>query len=425
MNKIYVLDTSALVEDPTLVYSFEDCQIVIPYVVLEELDKLKKYQGEVSQNARAAIRVLDEIFTDSKESNVSIQKNSRIKIDFDFDENLLQDMKYGDNKILSCAFKIQRLSGKEVCIVTADINLRIKAKAFEMSAVNRTKSISFLDLNNHMKYSDDYTIGVELQSNGSVDDPFELDTNSFILFNDNSEKNYGLSRKMANGKLKLVRDHKPWNLTPRNKDQLCLMELSLDKSVELVTALGVAGSGKSLCVLACGLEAVLNHKSYDKLIIYRPVEVVGNDIGFLPGDLEEKKNPHFAAIMDSMELLFSSKDRGQTWKKDFEMYVNKGKIELDLITFARGRSIPNAFIIVDEAQNFSEHEIKTLLTRAGNGTKIVLTGDANQIDSKNLNIMNNGLSKVIKAFKGSKIFGNVTLMKGERSRLATEAAKLL
>jgi PhoH-like ATPase len=132
--------------------------------------------------------------------------------------------------------------------------------------------------------------------------------------------------------------------------------------------------------------------------------------------------PYFSAIMDSMEILFGSKP---TWKKDFEMYINRGKIELDLITFARGRSIPNALIIVDEAQNFSEHEMKTLLTRVGERTKVVLTGDANQIDSRNLNLINNGLTKVIKSFKGSKIFGNVTLMKGERSRLATEAARVL
>jgi len=425
MNRIYVLDTSALVEDPTIVYSFNNSQIVIPYVVLEELDKLKKYQSDVSKNARAAIRLLDDVFNSSDELNVDIKTNSKIKIDFDFEENLLEDMSYGDNKILCCAFKIQKLSNKEVTIVTADINLRLKSKAFGMIAESPNNKISFLDLYNHMTYSNDYELGVTLQTDGFVEDTLGLENNSFIIFNDNVEKNYGLSRKMPNGKLKLIRSHKPWDISPKNKDQLCLMDLCLDKSVELVTALGVAGSGKSLCVLACGLEAVLNQKAYDKLIIYRPVEVVGNDIGFLPGDLEEKKQPHFAAIMDSFEVLFNSSKKNPTWKKDLDMYIHKGKIEMDLITFARGRSIPNSLIIVDEAQNFSEHEIKTLLTRAGVGTKIILTGDANQIDSKNLNIMNNGLTKVIKSFKGSKLFGHVTLMKGERSRLATEAAELL
>jgi PhoH-like ATPase len=422
MNKIYVLDTSALIEDPTLIYSFDNSQIVVPYVVLEELDKLKKYQGDVSKNARAAIRMLDEIFSSSEEDNISFGNNSKIKVDFDFEENLLEDMDYGDNEIICCAFKIQKLSNRQVTIVTGDINLRLKAKAFGMSATSYSKSISFLDLFDHMSYSYDYELGIELQNKGSVDDPLGLDTNSFLLFNDNIEKKYALSRKMPNGKLKLLKDLKPWGISPRNKDQACLIELVMDKSVELVSALGIAGSGKTLCALACGLELVLNMKAFDKLIIFRPVQVVGQDIGFLPGSEDEKMAPYFSAIMDSMEILFGSKP---TWKKDFEMYINRGKIELDLITFARGRSIPNALIIVDEAQNFSEHEMKTLLTRVGERTKVVLTGDANQIDSRNLNLINNGLTKVIKSFKGSKIFGNVTLMKGERSRLATEAARVL
>lgn len=424
MNKIYVLDTSALIEDPTIIFSFEDSQLVIPFVVLEELDKLKKYQGDVSKNARVTIRLLDELFNDTdNELNASLPNNSKIKIDFDFEENLLQDMDYGDNQILSCAFKIQKLSGKEVSIITSDINLRLKSKAFGMKSENYISKVSFLDLYNHMTYSDDYVLGMKLQEDNSVEDPLNIETNTFIIFNDNVEKNYSLSRKMPNGNLKLIKSHKPWNISPRNKDQLCLMDLCLDKSVELVTALGVAGSGKTLCVLAAALDLVLEKKAYDKLIIYRPVEVVGNDIGFLPGDIEEKKQPHFSAIMDSFEVLLGSKN--PNWKKNLDMFITKGVIELDLITFARGRSIPNALIVVDEAQNFSEHEVKTLLTRVGVGTKVILTGDANQIDAKNLNLINNGLTKVIKSFKGSKLFGNVTLMKGERSRLASEAVKLL
>lgn len=424
MNKIYVIDTSALIEDPTLIYSFDNSQIVVPYVVLEELDKLKKYQGDVAKNARAAIRMLDEIFSLSEDDNISFGVNSRIKVDFDFEENLLEDMDYGDNEIICCAFKIQKLSNKQVTIVTGDINLRLKAKAFGMAATSYAKNITFLDLFDHMTHSSDYNLGLEVQTKGTAEDYLDLDTNSFIIFTDNVDKNYALARKMANGKLKLLKELKPWGLSPRNKDQACLIELIMDKSVELVSALGIAGSGKTLCALACGLELVLNMKAFDKLIIFRPVQVVGQDIGFLPGTEDEKMAPYFSAIMDSMEILLGSRNP-TAWKRELEMFINKGKIELDLITFARGRSIPNALIIVDEAQNFSEHEMKTLLTRVGKDTKVVLTGDANQIDSRNLNLINNGLTKVIKFFKGSKLFGNVTLMKGERSRLATEAARVL
>lgn len=423
MNKIYVLDTSAIVEDPTIVYSFKDSQIIIPFVILEELDKLKSYNSEVAKNARSAIKILDKIFENSND-NVDINSNSKIKVDFDFEKDLIGDMTYGDNQIIGCAYKINKLSKKQVTIVTNDIGLKIKAKSVGLYAESMQSKISLLDIYPYLTISSDFELGSKLQSYGRCEDSLGVETNSFVLFDDGMDKAYGLSRKMPNGDLKLIRQNNPWNLSPKNKDQACLIELILDKSVELVTSIGIAGSGKTLCALACGLEAVLNQKAYDKLIIFRPISTVGEGIGFLPGTENEKTEPYFDAIMDSMEFLFNG-NKNHTWKKDLEMYKTKGKIEFDIIAFARGRSIPNALIIVDEAQNFSEHEIKTLLTRAGTNSKIVLLGDISQIDADKLNIMTNGLTKVIKSFKGSKIYGHVTMTKGERSRLATEAVNRL
>lgn len=424
MNDIYVLDTSAIVEDPTLLHSFKDCQIVVPFVVLEELDSLKSRQIDAAKNARVAIKMLDEIFSDNSDENIELKNNVRIKIDSDFEANLFEDMSYGDNKIIACAFKIEKMSKKKVTIVTGDINLRVKARACGLYAESKSSNTTLLDFYPYLTISQDYELGIQLQTNGRAQDTIGVETNSFVLFDDCMDKNYGLSRKMPNGDLKIVRSLKPWDLSPRNKDQACLIDLCMDKSIELVSAIGIAGSGKTLCALACGLEAVINQRAYDKLIVFRPVSSVGEDIGFLPGTEDEKMEPYFSAIMDSMEVLFSG-SKNKDWKRELEMFKTKGKIEFDLITFARGRSIPKSLIIVDEAQNFTEHEIKTLLTRAGVDSKIILLGDVSQIDNQKLNMVSNGLTKVIKAFKGSKIYGHVTLMKGERSRLATEAANRL
>lgn len=424
MNKIYVLDTSAIVEDPTVLYSFNDCQIVVPFVVLEELDSLKSKQLDVSKSARAAIKMLDDIFKEKSDENIELNNNVKIRIDFDFESNLFEDIEYGDNKIIACAFKIKKMSKKEVTIVTNDINLRVKSRACGIFAESKTSKTTLLDFYPYLTISKDFELGSQIQAHGKAEDSIGVETNSFVLFDDCMDKNYGLSRKMPNGDLKLVRSLKPWDLSPRNKDQACLIDLCMDKSVELVSAIGLAGSGKTLCALACGLESVINQRAFQKLIIFRPVCSVGEDIGFLPGSEEEKMAPHFSAIMDSMEVLFSG-SKNKDWKRELEMFKTKGQIEFDLITFARGRSIPNAMIIVDEAQNFTEHEIKTLLTRAGNGSKIILLGDVSQIDNTKLNLVSNGLTKVIKAFKGSKLYGHVTLTKGERSRLATEAANRL
>jgi PhoH-like ATPase len=198
----------------------------------------------------------------------------------------------------------------------------------------------------------------------------------------------------------------------------------MDRNVDLVTLIGRAGTGKSLIVLATALELVLGRKEYDKFIIYRPIQPVGNDIGYLPGTMEEKLAPWFSAIMDNFEMLFTTKHGGD-WKRELEMYQKKGRIEMEAITYIRGRSIPNAIILVDEAQNLSKEDVKTILTRAGEGTKIILTGDIEQIDNSLLDATSNGLTHVIEKFKGSELAGHITFTQGERSKLASKAAEIL
>jgi PhoH-like ATPase len=233
-----------------------------------------------------------------------------------------------------------------------------------------------------------------------------------------------MGRKVAPDCVKLIRKQYPWNISGRNKEQNFAIDLIMDKNVDLVTLIGRAGTGKSLIVLATALELVLGRKEYDKFIIYRPIQPVGNDIGYLPGTMEEKLAPWFSAIMDNFEMLFSTKHGGD-WKRELEMYQKKGRIEMEAITYIRGRSIPNAIILVDEAQNLSKEDVKTILTRAGEGTKIILTGDIEQIDNSLLDATSNGLTHVIEKFKDSELAGHVTFTQGERSKLASKAAEIL
>jgi PhoH-like ATPase len=232
-----------------------------------------------------------------------------------------------------------------------------------------------------------------------------------------------MGRKIGHNKIQLVKKQYPWSLNPRNKEQVLAVDMLMDPNIDLITLIGIAGCGKSLIALACALEMVLNKKMYDRLIVYRPFEPVGNEIGFLPGSMEEKLLPWMGAVMDSFEVLFSNRDGD--WRKNLEMYIKKHKIELEAMTFIRGRSIANSIILIDEAQNISQNDIKTLLTRAGQGSKIVLTGDISQIDTKNLDVTSNGLTYVIDCFQDTHLSGHITFTKGERSRLASMAAELL
>lgn len=827
MSKIYVLDTSAIVDKPTLLYSFSNSTIVIPFVVLEELDKLKTFNNDAAKNARLAIKFLDNIFEDGNIADV--ETNSKMKIDFDY-ENIFEDMSYGDNQIVACALKIKNGYKKDsVTIVTSDINLKVKAKGLGLSAEPPTLSKSILDMFPYMTISDDIDLLTKVKTYRQTEDTIGLTNNTFVLFEDENKNNCCLSRKHADGKIKLVSSHNPWGISAKNKDQACLMDLIMDPNIDLVTALGIAGSGKTLVAIACALELVLERKQYDKLIIYRPIQETGESIGYLPGpqpldakivtpsgwttmgelkvgdkvvsrngketivegifpkgsksvykisttdgriteccedhlwltqtdkelkngitgsikttkeiinsvnhkhylpigsaveyikkslpvkpytlgvllgdgciakthvsfssidseiinrvsteleengcsitnngkditynitskekhnnraktnivkitnlsngeverfesttiackqknikyrtllgrcskkmtlngfkyefegkfswknnitkamhDLgliekkaydkfiprdylessiedrvallnglmdtdgsiskygcstfyttskklsddiielvrslggtakvkfrdrigenhfingrncvtrrilyevnikfgneinpfylsrkfsrhtknnksyyissveyvgekevqcirvdnpehlyltndfivthntqEEKLAPYFTAIMDTFEFLFASANKNPDWKKNLDMYIKKGKIQLDSITYIRGRSIPNTLMILDEAQNISSNDMKTFLTRVGKDSKIIALGDTEQIDADKLNAVNNGLTKIVESFKGSKLYGNVTLTKGERSRLAAEAAKLL
>jgi PhoH-like ATPase len=449
-KKIYVLDTNCYLTDYEAINKFGTGDIIIPLKVLEEVDKHKKRQDGVGLNARNFIRVLDEL-----RSKGNLNKGVRIDkglgmvrarasdlsvLPADFDKSL------ADNAILACAISEKNENpGKKVIVVSLDINLRVRCDALGLECEAYTE-------NQVVKRSNDiYTGQTRLVVDDQLIDQFymgeqiflEQDENTkgflpnqfIILVSSSNEKKSAVARFLAFNKPLLRskeyvknKEGTMFGLSPRNKEQQMAMNLLMDTSVPVVTMLGSAGTGKTLIAIAAALEFVINkegdggHK-YDKIIVSRSVMPMGKDIGFLPGSMEEKMAPWIAPIQDNIDTLF--RDKSNKGLDPLAHYKDRGIIEVEALTYIRGRSLSNAFIIIDECQNMNTHEIKTILTRVGENTKIVLTGDVEQIDNIYLNETTNGLTYAIEKLKESELTGHVTLLKGERSKIATLAAKLL
>lgn len=436
MRTTYVLDTSSLIYDPCAWKTFVDSDVIIPIAVLNELDKLKKQSNDVGRNARVCIRLLDEI-SDKLDITMGVQVENDVLVKIDASYYDLSgpeyagfgDPEYGDTQILACALANWKAHPEhDVILVSNDINLRVKAKSRNVDAIpHEGEKYALTDLYSGIQVFKSEAAGIDLVKNGFID-PREyglfLLPNECVLLEGADGDSMALGRKVGPDRVKLIRKTYPWNISSRNKEQSFAIDLIMDRKVDLVTLIGRAGTGKSLIVLATALELVISKKEYDKLIIYRPIQPVGNDIGYLPGTMEEKLAPWFQAIMDNFELLFTNKVGGD-WKRDLEMFQKKGRIEMEAITYIRGRSIPNAIILIDECQNLTKDDVKTILTRAGEGSKIILTGDIEQIDNSALDATNNGLTHVIEKFKDSDLAGHITFTQGERSRLASKAAEIL
>jgi PhoH-like ATPase len=428
-RKKYVLDTSVLIHDPQSFKSFHNSDVILPITVLDELDKLKKMPGGAGKNARVVIRMLDTLCNSAPDINAGMLLDNDLLFSIDATSYAVSnDIMYGDNRILACAQEIHKLHKEDVILVSNDINMRVRARALGLMAEAYEANASMsADLYPGIRYITDEVAGSDLITLGTIFPPtyeHQFSPNECVVFQDEEGNEIAKGRQINNGNMKLIKKFYPWDLSPRNKEQEFAIELIMDPKVPLVTLIGRAGTGKSLVALASALELVLEKRQYDKLIIYRPIQPVGNDIGYLPGTMEEKLAPWFQAIMDNFEVLFSSRS-GDKWRSNFEAVRRRDKIQMEAITYIRGRSIPNALIILDEAQNLSKDEIKTILTRVGEGTKIILNGDLEQIDAKNLDPINNGLVYTIEKFKTSSLAGHVTFTQGERSDLATEAAKVL
>ena len=428
-KKTYVLDTNVYLTDAESILAFTNNDILVPLKVLDEIDKHKKRQDTVGVQARSTIRKLDQLRAKGNLSKgVRLEKGKGIIRVKSYNPLCLPDdldLEDPDNQIIATALsEMEQNKTRKVVVVSRDINMRVKCDA--LGILTEDYQVEQVVANSDQLYSGICEVLVDDQviDNFYEDKEVLLDTiaglcpHQFVMLISNSNpKKTALARYInKNITVRKVPNVVAWNTKARNKEQQFALNLLMDPDVPVVSLIGKAGSGKTLLALAAGLEQTLGSNKYKKIVVTKPVEPVGKDIGFLPGTLEEKMLPWLAPIQDNLQFLMGD-DR-----MTLDMYQEKGQIEVEAMTFIRGRSISNAFIVIDEVQNMTQHEIKTVLTRVGEGTKIVLTGDIEQIDNVYIDATNNGLSYVVERLKTESITGHITLKKGERSKVATIAA---
>ena len=456
MVKTFILDTNVLLTDPDSLFAFDDNEIVLPFTTIEELDKIKSRPNEVGANAREVARRLSEMISDNEsgtlKKGLTLKNGGILRIaavsDFKRPEKMSEDWDptNKDNHILDVCRGLteehKRLGKDLPVLVTRDILLRVKCdflgipvEDYKKMSVAENANRLFTGVTNVDVPSDlvqQYWEAEGIQDELSCDMSKHLKTsvspNEFLILKDAHSVESPVVRFSKPGEpLKIVKDIKSpiFNITPRNREQILALDLLLDPEIKLVTLIGKAGCGKTLLSLAAGLNQVIEKKKYKTLFVCRPVVPVGNDIGFLPGTKEEKLEPWIAPIKDNLRYLLFSGKKNKGSEMTFQQFFEDGIIEVEAITYLRGRSIANAFIIIDEAQNLTAHELKTIITRVGENTKIVLTGDIEQIDNIYIDSVSNGLTVAVEKFKPYSISGHITLVKGERSELATLASKIL
>lgn len=443
MKKTFVLDTNVLLSDPNALFSFEEHDVVLPMIVLEELDRHKDRQDEVGRNARETSRKLSSLVKDHKVFDAPIplgEKHGQLRIlswnlaTLDISSLLPSELegKSGDNQILAVCVAFQKkYPDKAMTLVSRDVLLRLKANALgipcdDYKKLHVAKSVSGL-------YTGVTSVDVKdediewFYSAKEILPPDELrpHPNEFVILKNDMSNKSALTR-FSHGMLKPISNYSPCKIEGKNKEQKFALDLLLNPEIPLVTVVGSAGTGKTLLAIASGLHQVIDTKRYKSLIVCRPIQPLGKDIGYLPGTMEEKMEPWVAPIKDNLRYLLSADGKkSKRGEETMQMLFENGTIEVEAMTFIRGRSIANAYIIIDEAQNLNAHELKTIITRVGEGTKIVLTGDIEQIDNMYVDSVSNGLTIAIEKFKTSEVSGHVTLTKGERSALATLAAQVL
>jgi PhoH-like ATPase len=447
--KTFVVDTNVLLHNPNALFMFGDNDVVIPFDVIEELDKFKVSTDDLGRNARTAIRHLDHLRTlGNLAEGVKVdQTGGRVRVILEEDQQLCPGLTANtpDNRIICCAMSLQR-NGERVIFITKDINSRIKSDALGLLAEDfEAQKVDFDHLHTGWR---------EVRVPSSVIDRLfsekqvkpdalgelagaPLVSNEFVLLkNTQDDAHTALSRYRGDiGAIIPVRNRRGpvFGIMPRNLQQTMALDLLLDDSVKLVSLIGSAGTGKTLLALAAGMTKVLNEQAYQKLLCARPIMPLGRDIGYLPGDKDQKLTAWMQPIFDNMAYLLSNRLSGggdgehkqhaaaslASVEQRIQQLVQSGQIVLEPLTYIRGRSIPHQFMIVDESQNLTPHEVKTIASRVGEGTKLVLTGDATQIDNPYLDSSSNGLSYLVERLKGKPIVGHVTLAKSERSELAS------
>ncbi|MDX2130878.1 MAG: PhoH family protein [Planctomycetota bacterium] len=474
--KTFVLDTNILLHNPDALFVFQDNHVVIPFKVIEELDKLKKKDDDLGRNARACIRHLDRLRAIGRLSE-GVQwdrlptlpnaarspgvngRTGTIRIevtDFARPAAIIEDQP--DNHIIAVAYHLKE-KGVRTVFVTKDLSARIKSDALGI----KTEDFENQKVDAERLYSGFTTLRVEgalidelyrdrmlpmerLRGTTELrggpdamphDEPFDaaLIPNEFVVLCDQDDENHtGLARRLGDTEhlIPVTGPRKPvYGIMARNVQQTMAMDVLLDEDIKLVTLLGSAGTGKTLLALAAGMSKVFGEERYDKLLVARPIMPLGRDIGYLPGDKDEKLTAWMQPIFDNLGYLLGTRGahmqgpESQSSEQRIGKLMADGKLVLEPLTYIRGRSIPRQFMIVDEAQNLTPHEIKTIASRVGEGTKLILTGDIGQIDNPYLDQSSNGLAYTIEKMKGVRLYAHVTLARSERSELASLAASRL
>jgi PhoH-like ATPase len=435
--KNYIIDTNVLLHDPNSLLSFEENAVLIPIEVIEEIDRFKRESSELGQNARMVSRMLDGFRGDGRLSEgVKLPNGGKLKIVFQKNGHINGEAHFNgntvDNRILSLAASIQKAQPKNATIlVSKDINLRIKADALGLQAEDyETDRVFITDLYTgmmEMAVSTDKITAFRTRGEFELPSGKSYFPNEYCTLTDEANSKKAALTKVDTTGTKLVPiiDSREgiWGIKPRNREQHFAFDALLDDRVKLVTLMGKAGTGKTLLAMAAGLKRAVNDREFRRLVVARPTISMGKELGFLPGSLEEKLAPWMQPIHDALEML-SDLNMGHDHRRSGDL-MRSGSIVVEALSYIRGRSIANQFMIIDEAQNLTPLEAKTIITRVGSGTKIVFTGDPYQIDNPYVDSSSNGFNYVVSRFRPEAIAAHIELQKGERSELAERAANIL
>ena len=434
-KKIFVIDTNVILHDATCIQNFEDNEVVIPISVLEELDQFKRGNEQIHYNAREFLRLLDELSVDSDMSDLN-QFDGKIRVVVNHswhpDVEVIFKEDCPDHRIINCAFKLhEETPDKKIVLVSKDTNIRLKARSLGILAEDYTtdtiEDISDIYPGNRLienvstEEIDMVYSSVDIGTNDlqSIEKP--TPNENFIL--KNGQKSVLAYFDPFEKSIVQINNPNAYGIIPRNAEQSFALNMLLDNRIQLITISGKAGTGKTLLALASALE---KRKSFSKIFLARPIIPLSNrDLGFLPGDIHSKLDPYMQPLFDNLSVIRNQfKNSDQRALRINEMLEHE-KLFITPLAYIRGRSLQKSFFIVDEAQNLTPHEVKTIITRAGEGTKVIFTGDIHQIDHPYLDKKSNGLTYLISRMKGQDVFAHITLEKGERSDLADLASNLL
>ncbi len=429
--KTFVLDTNVLLHDPKALLQFPRHHVLLPVAVLEELDKMKRLPNELGKNSRETIRLLDSLKTMGTgnlhtgvtlDNGAVIRVQPELKVEYKYDFS----MTINDNRIILAAYLLQE-QGEKVVFVSKDFAARIKAEAIGLEAQDyENLKFAYESVYRGIEHIEMPKHDIDLfYKNGKMDlHHVEGKANEYFIMtspeNSSAIGKYDKNHKSVESLLKV---NNIWGIKPRNVEQRCAMDLLLRDEIKLITLVGPAGTGKTLLALACGMRKVFDEGTYSRILVSRPIMPLGRDIGYLPGTKEEKLFAWMQPIYDNLDYLCAS--TGGESNETLKWVMDSKKIEMEAVTYIRGRSLPKMFIIIDEAQNLTPHEVKTIISRAGEGTKVVLAGDPTQIDNPYLDKNSNGLTYAVGKFVNQPLHGHIFLDKTERSELAALAAEIL